>query len=89
MREGSRGPPMAPSRHARPIEGTSVSGLIRGDFLPPGANCWYESGRIGCLICGSRYVDRNMGKERIATSGKALDWLGIERRRGGFPHPAL
>jgi hypothetical protein len=30
-----------------------------------------------------------MGKERIATSGKALDWLGIERRRGGFPHPAL
>ena len=80
---------MAPSRHARPIEGTSVSGLIRGELSAAGGLTAGTSGRIGCLICGSRYVDRNMGKERIATSGKALDWLGIERRRGGFPHPAL
>jgi hypothetical protein len=35
-REGSRGPPMAPSRHARPIEGTSVSGLIRGELSAAG-----------------------------------------------------
>jgi hypothetical protein len=27
---------MAPSRHARPIEGTSVSGLIRGELSAAG-----------------------------------------------------
>ena len=35
-REGGRGPPMAPSRPARPIEGTSVSGLIRGELSAAG-----------------------------------------------------
>jgi len=37
-----------------------------------GIKCWNESGQIGCPLCGRRFADGHMSKERTATSGKAL-----------------
>jgi hypothetical protein len=57
---------------ARPATEADVANWAAELLALRGIKCWNVSGQIGCPLCGRRFADGHMSKERTATSGKAL-----------------